>query len=208
MIQQVWFEVPEPYGRQLAAGTATRFGSVVRSGSGIVAHLKEVSPPTEAAEDVLARALKVLWSKKALIVIGVVVLAVLGALLAMRATLRLLRRRRAKRAELAMADAQVAYLAAIKEQRMSPEAVSGLASALDEFEARVIGAKLDVDGEPPSELRELVQLASAYGTELALANNVAAFRDPAGDLADFSTRQLIARLRAELAMQRDLWAAA
>lgn len=207
-IQQVWFEIPEPYGSQLAAGTATRFGSVVRNGSRIVAHLKEVPPPAEVAEDVLGRALRVLWSKKALIVIGIVVLVVVGALLVLRTTLKLVRRRRAKRAERAVSNAQVAYLAAIRERRMTPEVVSGLASALDELEARVTGARLDVDGEPPSDLRDLAQLACDYGTELALANNVTALRDPSEDLAGLSTRQLIERLRAELAMQRDLWTAA
>lgn len=207
-MEQVWLWVPDDVHAKLVSGGATRFGSVVRDHSGIITHLKEVPAPTRAVETAVKKAARVLTSNRVLFFIGLALLVVVAGFFVARAGTKRVRRRRASRAEQAYNAARSAYVEAIRDQRMDDVVVANLAGRLDVLESRALAAGLDLDAPAEPAVAELARLTRDYGRTLASANGVAYLRCIQDEAEPSSLRQAFADIRHQLALQKELWAAA
>jgi hypothetical protein len=166
----VYLDFPEDILVGLANGDFTRFGSVIRNSTSIVAHLPEVAgPPSEKViEDVAGAVGK--NGKAVLIGIGVTVCAIGGTLLWRR-----WRKGRAKPSSLASVslfnDETVRYLAAMRDGTLSPERVDALILAIDSFveESKVGDVTLEVSRE---ESEAFLTVVTDYTRRFAEANSV------------------------------------
>lgn len=207
-LMQVTYDIPAAYAAGLASGEFRRFGSVVRDGSRIIGHLPEV---VDGADDVAERVrqlLKATATKKGLLIVTAVIAVVAVVVVGFVALRRKSQRKRDLVTETRVQNASVAYLSAIRSRAMEPSVVDQMLSAIDDLEQRLRASGEGLDATPEPELVEFAGVVSGYTDRLASENGVGVLK-VAGETRDGLTAgELIAAMRRDLTVQRELWAAA
>lgn len=123
-LMQVVYEVPDEIMAGLISGDLTRFGSVVRGSTAILAHLKEVEGPAlQLPSGVGPKVLALVKSP------AVAAIAAAGAVMAVGAGgVAYALQRRQRRIE-ALTSALAAYLEAVRQGRLDAEAVENVKNA-------------------------------------------------------------------------------
>lgn len=205
---QVTYDIPAAYAAGLASGEFQRFGSVVRDSSRIIGHLPEVADGPEEVADAARRLVKTMASKKGLLIVAAVVAVVAALVIGFVALRRRSRRKKQLVAETRVQSASVAYLDAIRSRAMEPGLVDRMLSAIDDIEQRLRAGAAGLDAAPEPELVEFAGVVSGYTTRLASKNGVGVLRAAREPGDDLTAGELIAAMRRDLTVQRELWAAA
>lgn len=125
-IIQVFYEVPPDLAVGLATGDMTRFGSVVRGSSQIVAHLKEVQAPRKPSEGAVQRLAAAARDPK--VMMPVLVVSAATAVVGGGALLVVKHQQRVD----ALVAALTEYLAAVRKGQLGPDDINRVLAALDD----------------------------------------------------------------------------
>lgn len=207
-IEQVTYVIPDDVWAGLLSGQLSRFGSVVRDQTQIIAHLKEVRVPDdqEASATLLAAALGTARVNRNLLIgLGVVVVAVGGTGLALA-----VRKTRTRSARLDAATvvghynaSLSAYLEAVQAGSLDTATLGRLVADLDALKQASDDGKVTIELSP-EQSETLVHLVVDYTQLLAQANSVR-LSDVLEQVPDAESNTL-ADLRRHLEAQRRIFA--
>lgn len=195
----VAYDIPEDILAGLVSGALTRFGSVVRDRTGIIAHLKEVDLPAgdhAPAGAAIAAALK---NPKVLIGLGVVVLAAAGGVAIWATKKKSLGQPGVPISVSEYNAALAAYLEAIQNGSLNVDVLDRLISALAAVKTDTDAGDITIEFSV-GQSEALVNLVADYTRTLAEANSVD-LGDPAAPTPS-STDNPIVDLRHWLELQK------
>lgn len=168
----VAYDIPEDILAGLVSGALTRFGSVVRDHTGIIAHLKEIdlSGSNDAPDgDVIAAALR---NSKVLVGLGVVViLAAAGGLAIWAAKKKSVDQPVVPSSVREYNAALAAYLEAIQDGSLNVDILYRVISALEAIETEVQAGEIKIEFTAGAS-EALVNLVAEYTRTFAEANSV------------------------------------
>jgi hypothetical protein len=167
----VAYDIPDDILAGLMSGVLERFGSVVRDGTGIIAHLKEVDLPAgESSPDVTAMA-AALKNPKLLIGLGVVVLAAAGGVAIWAATRKPVDRHDVPKSVVEYNSELATYIEAIKSGSLDAAVLSRLLSAVEAVKADSDEGAITIELSI-GQSEALVNIVADYTRVLAEANSV------------------------------------
>ena len=196
-IQPMNLDVPNEIWVGLQSGKYKQFGSVIRDGSRIIMHLKEVD--TSGTAGLLARVSNSRYTGPgALFVYGASGLVLTGGL-----SLWLMSKSRLRKKVAAFKDAFALYIDAIKAGKLDVDLLDEVLLKLETAQAS-LGKNAEMLMFSSSEARAIVELMANYTAELAEVNAVSDFDLP--KLREGQVEDLISDLHGYLEAQQSIFA--